>query len=184
MGYSPAYFNRYAYAGNNPTNMIDPNGEAWGLASKAFKVLKNGGDIAATIAGAAADFKTITSGSATLKTRLLATASLGSEIFSPVSARDAKAISRGASNRLKRVGDKGTSTNLKTPNGNSHAGNSTGSTYTGGNAQNAPYKPVEDALANVPAGNRSPFHGKCCEMDAMRGAGNAGDGRCNGTCHT
>ncbi len=39
-GYSPAYFNRYAYTANNPVNNIDPDGGVFRAAVSAFKVAK------------------------------------------------------------------------------------------------------------------------------------------------
>lgn len=84
-------FNRYAYANNNPYKYTDPDGRAAGLIGKTFKLLKNGGDVASTIAGAVEDAKTIADSSKPVGTRLLAAASLVTEVISPVSARDAKA---------------------------------------------------------------------------------------------
>ena len=90
-GYNPAYFNRYAYSGNDPINNIDPDGQFFGAAGKLVKLAIKGGDIGATFAGAAADTKTLFSSDASGLQRLGAAASLATEIFSPVSARDAKA---------------------------------------------------------------------------------------------
>jgi len=73
-------------------NATDPTGEfAFGLIAKVVKVAIKGGDIASTVAGAVEDFNTVTDSSASVGTRLLAAASLASEVFSPVSARDVKA---------------------------------------------------------------------------------------------
>jgi len=90
-GYNPAYFNRYAYSGNDPINNIDPDGQFFGAAGKLIKLAVKGGDIGATFAGAAQDVGTIFDGDASGVARLGAVASLTTEVFSPVSARDAKA---------------------------------------------------------------------------------------------
>jgi len=90
-GYNPAYFNRYAYSGNDPINNIDPDGQFFGAAGKLVKLAIKGGDIGATFAGAVADAKTLTGKNVSLGRRLGAAASLATEVFSPVSARDAKA---------------------------------------------------------------------------------------------
>ncbi|NNU14777.1 RHS repeat-associated core domain-containing protein [Parvularcula sp. ZS-1/3] len=103
--FSPArtdMFGRYAYAANDPVNKLDPDGRAWGLASKVLKVAIKGGDIGATFAGAAADLKTIRSGT-TVSARALAVASLATEVFSPVSARDAKAGAKFAGGAYKKL---------------------------------------------------------------------------------
>ncbi|HEX7115417.1 MAG TPA: RHS repeat-associated core domain-containing protein [Steroidobacter sp.] len=85
--------NLYAYTGNDPISRIDPSGEiALGVLSKAIKIAIKGGDIASTFNGIAQDVAIIASRSASPGARLAAAASLASEIFSPVSARDAKAI--------------------------------------------------------------------------------------------
>ncbi|WP_427452963.1 RHS repeat-associated core domain-containing protein [Litorimonas sp. WD9-15] len=97
----PRYFNRYAYTANDPVNLIDPTGEAFGVASKVIKVAIKGGDVGAVLAGGIADAKTLTGRNVSLGRRLAAGASLATEIFSPVSARDAKAITNGASQLLK-----------------------------------------------------------------------------------
>lgn len=85
------YFNRYWYAAGNPYKFTDPDGRAWGLASKFVKVIAKGGDIGATVAGAVSDAKTIVSPNASLGQRAMAAGSLASEVLSPVSARDVKA---------------------------------------------------------------------------------------------
>ncbi|WP_175580981.1 RHS repeat domain-containing protein [Marivivens donghaensis] len=81
----------YAYSRQNPVIHLDPNGEVWGAVGKVWKLVKNGGDVAATVAGAVADVKTITARGSTMGQRAGAAVSLASEIFSPVSVRDAKA---------------------------------------------------------------------------------------------
>lgn len=81
----------YAYSRQNPVIYLDPNGEVWGAVGKVWKLVKNGGDVAATVAGAVADVKTITARGSTMGQRAGAAVSLASEIFSPVSVRDAKA---------------------------------------------------------------------------------------------
>jgi len=95
-GGNPAYFNRYAYSGNDPINNIDPDGQFFGAAGKLIKLAVKGGDIGATFAGAAQDVGTIFDGDASGLARLGAVASLATEVFSPVSARDAKAIAEKA----------------------------------------------------------------------------------------
>ena len=85
------YFGRYHYAANNPYKFTDPDGRAWGLASKVVKTIAKGGDIGATVAGAVEDARTLLSRDATFGQRVLAGGSLATEIFSPVSARDVKA---------------------------------------------------------------------------------------------
>ena len=98
---NPRYFNRYAYAANDPVNMIDPDGQAFGVASKVVKVAIKGGDIGSVLAGGIEDAKTLTGRNVSLGRRLAAGASLATEIFSPVSARDAKAITNGAARTIR-----------------------------------------------------------------------------------
>lgn len=85
------YFGRYHYAANNPYRYTDPDGRAWGLLAKVVKVAAKGGDVAATVAGAVEDGKTIVSSNATVGQRIGAGLSLATEVLSPVSARDVKA---------------------------------------------------------------------------------------------
>lgn len=85
------YFGRYHYAANNPYTFTDPDGRAWGLASKVVKVIVKGGDVASTVAGAVEDARTLVSRDATLGQRAMAFGSLVTEVASPVSARDVKA---------------------------------------------------------------------------------------------
>ncbi|SDG38869.1 RHS repeat-associated core domain-containing protein [Celeribacter baekdonensis] len=88
--------NRFAYSANDPVNLSDPNGNFWGIAVKAVKLAIKGGDIAATVSGAVADFKTMTGKGVSMGRRIAAAASLASEIASPVSIRDAKAAKNAA----------------------------------------------------------------------------------------
>jgi hypothetical protein len=84
--------NLYAYVGNDPVNIVDPNGEfGLGVAAKVLKVVFKGGDMASTFAGAVSDAQTLTSSDASIGERAIAAASLISEVASPVSARDVKA---------------------------------------------------------------------------------------------
>jgi len=108
MTVDPRYFNRYAYAANDPINMIDPDGQAFGLASKVIKVIIKGGDIGSVVAGAVADTKTLTGKNVSLGRRIGAGASLATEIFSPVSARDAKAGANYAGGAYKKLTGKST----------------------------------------------------------------------------
>jgi len=88
--------NRFAYSANDPVNLSDPNGNFWSIAVKAVKLAIKGGDIAATVSGAVADFKTMTGKGVSMGRRIAAAASLASEIASPVSIRDAKAAKNAA----------------------------------------------------------------------------------------
>jgi len=99
-GQNTAYFNRYAYSGNDPINYIDPDGQFFGIIGKLIKLGVKGGDVGATVAGAVADTKTIFSKDATGLQRVGAVASLATEIFSPVSARDAKSGAKFAKKKL------------------------------------------------------------------------------------
>jgi RHS repeat-associated protein len=83
--------NLYAYVGGDPINMVDPTGAFWGAVSKGVKILVKGGDVAATFAGAMEDIDTLSSGDASFAAKAVALVSLGSEFFSPVSARDVRA---------------------------------------------------------------------------------------------
>jgi RHS repeat-associated protein len=82
--------NLYAYVGNNPVNLNDPTGKIWGILAKLFKFAGKGGDIADTVAGAAADIDTILDPNTSAFERVGAVGSLVSEVVSPVSARDVK----------------------------------------------------------------------------------------------
>jgi RHS repeat-associated protein len=70
-------------------------------------------------------------------------------------------------------GTEGASGDLTTVSGNVYPGNSTNSSKTGGDPR-APMDPeVQKALDDVK--KPSPFHGDCCEIDAMNKAKNAGE---------
>jgi hypothetical protein len=109
---NPQRFHGYAYCGNRPLVAHDPSGKVWGLIGKVVKIAIKGGDIASTVAGAIEDTQTILSSDADvgLGDRLLAAASLASEIVSPVSVKDVRAVAKIASagtdaKALARVGE-------------------------------------------------------------------------------
>ena len=146
----PRYFNRYAYAANDPVNMIDPDGQAFGVASKVVKVAIKGDDIGSVLAGGIEDAKTLTGRNVSLGRRLAAGASLATEIFSPVSARDAKAITAGASKALSgRKADLGPpAPNRSTLFPGPHAGDSIPASSTG-KAKAAEQRQVNDIMSDT-----------------------------------
>jgi hypothetical protein len=73
---------------------MDPNGNFWGLAVKLAKVALKGGDISLTLAGIVQDAKVLMDSSASVSDRAIAAASLASEVISPISLRDAKAVKK------------------------------------------------------------------------------------------
>ena len=88
----PQSWNRYAYVGGNPMAYVDPDGRAaWGLVAKFAKWLWKGGDTASTFAGIAEDAATVANPHAPPTSRALAAASLATEVFSPISAKEAGA---------------------------------------------------------------------------------------------
>ena len=92
---NPQSWNRYAYTLNNPLNFVDPDGRvAFGVAKTLIKLAIKGGDVAATVAGAIDDAKTVLDSDAPVLDRIGAGVSLASEIFSPVSGRDIKTGAR------------------------------------------------------------------------------------------
>jgi len=72
------------------------------------QVIIKGGDIGSVVAGAVADTKTLTGKNVSLGRRIGAGASLATEIFSPVSARDAKAGANYAGGAYKKLTGKST----------------------------------------------------------------------------
>jgi RHS repeat-associated protein len=93
----PQSWNKYAYALNNPVSFHDPDGRfALGIIKKGLKLAIKGGDLGATFGGLISDVKTVFNGDASGTDRVLAGLSAASEIFSPVSARDAKAVGAAA----------------------------------------------------------------------------------------
>jgi hypothetical protein len=73
---------------------MDPNGNFWGLAVKLAKVALKGGDISLTLAGIVQDAKILMDSSASVSDCAIATASLASEVISPITLRDAKAVKK------------------------------------------------------------------------------------------
>ena len=104
-GGKPGYFNRYVYTFNNPINNIDPDGRSvW---TKAFKLIKNGGDIGLTFAGAVSDYKALTGRGTSLGGRAIAAINLASEL-APVSTRDVGEASSFAGGAYKKLTGKST----------------------------------------------------------------------------
>jgi RHS repeat-associated protein len=94
------FFNRYAYTANDPVNHVDPDGRVFGVLGKLVKLAVKGGDISLVLAGAKEDVETIFSSDSSGLERAGAIASLGTEVFSPVSLRDAKAGAKFAQKKL------------------------------------------------------------------------------------
>ncbi len=90
----PQSWNRYQYARNNPVAYVDPDGRVAGLVKKGVKLLIKGGDVGATFGGMVTDARVLLGKNVGLGSRLGAGVSLISEIWSPVSVRDGKAIAR------------------------------------------------------------------------------------------
>lgn len=87
----PQRWNPYSYSGNRPLVASDESGHAWGLIKKVAKVVINGGDLAATMAGAVEDVSTILDPNVSWTQKAVATVSLASEFVSPVSLKEAQA---------------------------------------------------------------------------------------------
>ena len=88
---NPQSWNLYQYAYNNPLANVDRDGRSvW---TKAIKLLLKGGDIALTVKDVVADFKTASNVDLPWSTRLLADASILSEVL-PISAGDVKDVGR------------------------------------------------------------------------------------------
>jgi hypothetical protein len=77
--------NLYAYVGNDPLNATDPTGTS--IYTKVIKFIVNGGDTAATFAGAVEDLGTLANPAASGIDKAIAVVNLASE-FAPVSTRD------------------------------------------------------------------------------------------------
>jgi RHS repeat-associated protein len=89
----PQGWNRYSYVGNRPTRIVDPDGRGWlSNAVKLVKAIAKGGNIAAEFQGVIDDVNTVFSGESSFGQKVLAAASLATEVVSPVSARDAKGV--------------------------------------------------------------------------------------------
>ena len=100
----PQQFNRYWYANGNPYLYTDPDGR-FGLLKQAIKFIAKGGDAAATFSGIAEDVATLANPVATGGQKALAVVSLASEVFSPVSLKDGKAIAEGIEGALRHGDD-------------------------------------------------------------------------------
>jgi RHS repeat-associated protein len=88
---NPQSWNLYQYAYNNPLANVDRDGRSvW---TKAIKLLLKGGDIALTVKDVVDDFKTASNVDLPWSTRLLADASILSEVL-PISAGDVKDVGR------------------------------------------------------------------------------------------
>ena len=84
---------RYMFGPNDPINGVDPDGNIWGLISKAVKVgkaLYKGGSAADAFAGIIEDVSTLVDPNASVTDKLIAAVSLASEVVSPVSVKDVK----------------------------------------------------------------------------------------------
>jgi RHS repeat-associated protein len=89
----PQGWNRYSYVSNRPTRIVDPDGRGWlSNAVKLVRAIAKGGNIAAEFQGVIDDANTVFSGESSFGQKVLAAASLATEVLSPVSARDAKGV--------------------------------------------------------------------------------------------
>jgi RHS repeat-associated protein len=84
--------NLYAYVGADPVNHFDPTGN--GKIKQAWRFIETKGDVTATFAGAIDDAKILVASGSSPGERLLAMASLVTEIISPVSIRDGESLVR------------------------------------------------------------------------------------------
>ncbi|MBP1473704.1 RHS repeat-associated core domain-containing protein [Frateuria sp. MAH-13] len=106
-------FNRYWYASDNPYKFTDPDGRS--VLTKLIKLGIKGGNVAATVGGIVDDVNTLRSSTSTTGEKLLAGASLLSEVVSPVSIGDAKDVAKGVRSAAERYSRKGCRYNSNNP---------------------------------------------------------------------
>jgi len=99
----PQSWNLYTYVQNNPLVHVDPTGR--GVVGKIVKFIAKGGDVAATVADVVDNAKTLVSPTSSTKDKVIAGASLLSELL-PVSAGDAKAAYKGAKELAQKAGQR------------------------------------------------------------------------------
>ena len=167
-------FHRYRYANNNPYTLVDPDGRAAGLLSKAIKLALKGGDVAATFAGAIEDGRTLFSRDATLGQRAMALGSLATEVVSPVSARDVKAgvnAIQGADKKAAQIAERigGNSVTVGTSNGHTRYDVAGDAHYSKAEGRDLPTPHATDYKENViPSGPRAGEVGSVSQVGEVR----------------